>query len=145
MYKTTSLCLTILVLLIENVISASFVPSPQSLNNQLLTAPHGSRSSDPLSFSDVSTQSKAINVSKLNALQVRCNGKRFGTPLDLESCRTVISDVVSFDKEESFGMRYNQGSTTYGCGLPYRWLSRMRFYSTILYQLRALSFYSQPR
>ena len=81
-------------------------------------------SSDSIIFSNMTTQSIVINDTGNAGLQVRCNGQKFGTPLNLESCLGVISDVQTYDKEETFAMRDYEGSETINCRLPYRWLNR---------------------
>ena len=120
-------------LLVGLSVSASLAPLNQPPDGQLIALPYASNSSDVPFFANISTQS-VVNNSVDNALTIACNGRRFGTPLDLESCRNVISDVVPSDKEESFGKRVTGQSSSLGCQLPYRWLSRQYLLSLLFFK-----------
>ena len=121
-------------LLVGLSVSASPVPPIQPPDGQLIALPYASNSSDVPFFANISTQS-VVDNSVDNALKIACNGRRFGTPLDLESCRSVISDVVPYDIEESFGMRFTGQSSPFTCPLPYRWLSRQYFPSLLFFKI----------
>ncbi len=108
------------------VISASSPSSLEMMKSPLVGLDHvsNSTSSDSMIFSDMTTQSIAINDTSNTGLQVRCNGQKFGTPLSLPSCSMAISMIRVYDKEDSYGMRQDEGSELFNCALPYRWLSR---------------------
>lgn len=120
-------------LLVGLSVSASLAPLNQPPDGQLIALPYASNSSDVPFFANISTQ-LVVNNSVDNALTIACNGRRFGTPLDLESCRNVISDVVPFDREESFGKRFTGQSSSFSCQLPYRWLSRQYLLSLLFFK-----------
>ena len=108
------------------VISASPWPSFEILTSPLIDSGQVSNSSppDPMIFSDINTQSIAINDTGNAGLQVRCNGQKFGTPLNFQSCAGTVAMIKEYDKEETFAMRNYQGSEGINCALPYRWLHR---------------------
>ena len=83
-----------------------------------------SSASDTMIFTNLTTQSIVINDTGNAGLQVRCNGQKFGTPLNLQSCLRTISEIREFDKEDSFGMRGSEESEAIDCNLPFRWLNR---------------------
>ena len=108
------------------VISVSPPPSFEIITSPLTGSGQVSNSSppDPMIFSDMNTQSIAVNDTGNAGLQVRCNGQKFGTPLNLPSCAGTVATILAFDKENTFAMRNYQGSEEIDCGLPYRWLDR---------------------
>lgn len=108
------------------VISASPPPSFGFMNSPLIGSDNisNSSSSDSMIFSDMNTQSIAINDTGNAGLQVRCNGQKFGTPLNLQSCAGTVALIKAYDKEETFAMRTYEGSEELNCALPYRWLNR---------------------
>ena len=107
------------------VISASSPASFEIMNSPLIGLGSVSNStfSDTMIFSNMTTQSIAINDTGNAGLQVRCNGQKFGTPLNLPSCLGAISLIRVYDREETFGMRNSEGSEQVNCPLPYRWLN----------------------
>ena len=108
------------------VISVSSPASFEIMNSPLIGLGNVSNSSfsDTMIFSNMTTQSIAINDTGNTGLQVRCNGQKFGTPLNLQSCLGTISSIIVYDKVEAFGMRGTEGSEDINCPLPYRWLNR---------------------
>lgn len=108
------------------VLSASPPLSFDSMDSPLIGSNHGSNSnsSDSMIFTDMNTQSISINDTGNAGLQVRCNGQKFGTPLNLQSCAGTIAMIIEYDKEETFAMRTYEPSEDIDCGLPYRWLNR---------------------
>lgn len=101
-------------------LSASLALPESLLDGQLITLSYTSKSSDS---TKISTPSVMPNNSDDNALKVACNGRRFGTPLNLESCRNAIRDVIPHDKDNSFGKRFPEHVSPFDCPLPWRWLS----------------------
>ena len=110
--------------LILSVISASPPVAFDIMDTPLIGTDHVSNSSSPDSmiFTDMNTQSIAINDTGNAGLQVRCNGQKFGTPLNLQSCAATIALIATYDKEETFAMRPYEGRNI-DYGLPYRWLN----------------------
>lgn len=108
------------------VISASPPPSFEMLTSPLIGSGQVSNSSppDPMIFSDMNTQSITVNDTGNAGLQIRCNGQKFGTPLNLQSCAGTVAMIKAYDKEEAFAMRNYHGSEGINCDLPYRWLHR---------------------
>ena len=109
--------------LIRFITSASSSLSLEIENSPLIGSGNVSSSdySDTAIFSNMTTQSIFINDTSNPGLQVRCNGQKFGSPLNLPSCLATISIIRAYDKESTFGMR-NSGEIT-NCPLPYRWLN----------------------
>ena len=112
-------------------ICASSAPYSHFSDSQLVSMSFASKPSSPIAANQ-STQSLSLNAPSNDILQVACNGRRFGTPLDLESCRHVLSDIIVYDKRESFAMRYNPAAPSDACQLPYRWLSCEIFHMSFL-------------
>ena len=108
------------------VSSALPPPSFEMMTSPLVGSGQVSNSSppDPMIFSDMNTQSIAVNDTGNAGLQVRCNGQQFGTPLNLQSCAGTVAMINAYDKEVTFAMRYYHGSEHINCALPYRWLHR---------------------
>ena len=113
-------------LLSRFVFSASPPASFEIIESPLIGMGNVSNSSasDTTIFTDLTTQSIIINDTGNAGLQVRCNGQKFGTPLNLQSCLGVISSIRDYDKEETFGMRGSEESDEIDCALPFRWLNR---------------------
>ena len=107
------------------VISASPPVSFEIMNNSLIGSDHVSNSSspDPMIFTDMTTQSIFINDTGNTGMQIRCNGQKFGTPLNLPSCAGAAAMIREYDKEETFAMRTYEGSEEITCPLPFRWLN----------------------
>ena len=107
------------------VMSASPPAAFDIMDNPLIGSGHvsNSSSSDSIIFTDMNTQSITINdTANAPGLQVRCNGQKFGTPLNLQSCAATVAMIAPYDKEEKFAMRTYEGGDI-DCGLPYRWLN----------------------
>ena len=107
----------------QSVISASSPLSLETLNSPHIGSGNVSNTnySDTVIFSNVTTQSIAINDTGNAGLRISCNGQKFGSPLNLPSCLGTISIIRSYDKESTFGMR-NSGEEGINCPLPFRWL-----------------------
>ena len=108
------------------VISASPPVSFEIMNSSLIGSDRvlTSSSPDPMIFTDMTTQSIFINDTGNAGMQIRCNGQKFGTPLNLQSCAGAAATIKTYDKEEAFAMRTYEGSEEITCPLPYRWLNR---------------------
>ena len=117
-YVVVQACLSL------SVSSASPPVAFDMMDSPLIGSDHvsNSSSSDSIIFTDMDTQSIAINDTGNAGLQVRCNGEKFGTPLNLQSCAATISMIVPYDKETTFAMRTYEGQNI-DCGLPHRWLN----------------------
>lgn len=116
----------ILAFLSRFVISASPPVSFEIMNSTLIGSDRVSNSSspDPMIFTDMTTQSIFINDTGNAGMQIRCNGQKFGTPLNLQSCAGTVAMIKAYDKEENFAMRTYEGSEEITCPLPFRWLNR---------------------
>ena len=126
MGRLGSACVVIDAFLSWFVTSALSPPSLEMMTSPLIGLSHvsNSSSSDSMIFSDMITQSIAINDTGNAGLQVQCNGQKFGTPLNLPSCSRVLDIIEPYDKESSFAMRQEGESMLVNYPLPYRWLSR---------------------
>ena len=113
-------------LLSQFVFSASPPASFEIIESPLIRMGNVSNSSasDTKIFTNLTTQSIVINDTGNAGLQVRCNGQKFGTPLNLQSCLGAISTIKEYDKEDTFGMRGSEESDDITCPLPFRWLNR---------------------
>ena len=111
--------LSIYALFLRSRLSASLALPESLLDGQLITLSYTSKPSDSTRIST----SVMPNNSDDNALNIACNGRRFGTPLNLESCRNAIRDVIPYDKDNTFGKRFPEHVSPFDCPLPWRWLS----------------------
>jgi hypothetical protein len=96
-------------------VSTSLALPEPLLDGQLITL---SYTSEPSNSTNIPTSSVMPNDAGDNALKVACNGHRFDTPLNLESCRNAIQDVVPYDKDNTFGKRVPGYVSPFDCPLP---------------------------
>ncbi len=109
-------------LVISTVSAAAIFPPSQSLENQNIALPLDT----PSQIGLLNTSALSLNASNLGAVRTQCNGARFGTHLNIDSCRTAIYYEMTAGPEiGSWGMRHDGHSgPDYNVPLPYRWLSR---------------------
>ena len=121
-YLFVSRPLSRLLVVISTVSAAAIVPPTQLLENQNLAAPLFT----PSQIGLFNTSALSLNASNLGAVRTQCNGARFGTHLNIDSCRNAIYNEMSAGPEiGSWGMRHDGHSgPDYNVPLPYRWLSR---------------------
>ena len=115
-------CLVAHILVVILTVSAAAVRSPaQSLEDQILVAPFDASSHMIL----LNSSAPSFNSSDLNAVRAQCSGTRFGTSLNVASCRIAIAFIQTFQVVVSFGVRDDgHRGPNYNVGLPFRWLSR---------------------
>lgn len=114
-------CLGAHLLIVISTVSAAAVRSPaQSLEDQILVAPFDASSHMVL----LNTSAPSFNSSDLNAVRAQCSGTRFGTSLNVASCRNALAVVQLGQAVLSFGVRDDgHHGPNYNVKLPYRWLS----------------------
>lgn len=121
-YLFVSRPLSRLLVVISTVSAAAIVPPTQSFEIQNIAAPLDT----PSQIGLLNMSALSLNASNLGAVRTQCNGARFGTHLNIDSCRTAIYDEMSAGPViGSWGMRHDGHSgPDYNVPLPYRWLSR---------------------
>lgn len=103
-----------------STVSAALLQPLQNINNQL-PSPYGFKNETGfITLSNATTLSPDPSAD-LNTIRAQCNGERFGSGLNLASCRAALDDIFPDDDYSSFGRRHD--GNRYDCALPYRWLS----------------------
>lgn len=103
-----------------STVSAAVLQPLQNINSQLLS-PYGPKNGTGiLALSNATTLSLNLSTD-LNAIRAQCNGERFGSGLNVASCRAALDKIFADDEYSSFGRRHD--GNRYNCNLPYRWLS----------------------
>lgn len=120
--RITSLIVDIL-LLASAVYSAVITPG-QFLGGQIGPAPYNEN--DRLDFGEVLSDpaTTAVTSPSANAIDVACNGRTFGTDLNLQSCLDALRLIPPGRQQNSFAMRHGPAGAQSDVKLPYRWLSR---------------------
>ena len=119
-------------------VSAALFQPLQNINNQLLP-PHGTKNGTGIITLSNATTLSPNPSTNLNAIRAQCNGEKFGSGLNLTSCRSALDDIFPDDDYSSFGRRHDGYRYTYA--LPHRWLSsKWQSGSTCFCSLQLLPF-----
>lgn len=104
-------------LVISTVSAAAIVLPSQPLENQNVALPLDT----PSQIGLLNTSALSLNASNLGAVRTQCNGARYGTHLNIDSCRTAIYNEMAAGPEiGSWGMRHDEHSgPDYNVPLPY--------------------------
>lgn len=122
------------ILVLVFAVSGAVLQPFQSINNQI-SSTNGSSSLIPIATTNRAetivqlsnaTASAPVN---LGALRAQCNARKFGSNLNVPSCRNAFAHIFPNDTNFSFGMRHD--GRQYDTKLPFQWLSG-RYYSSAL-------------
>lgn len=109
------------IFLFASTISAAVLPPLQLLTGQLDPTLYVNNGSEISLASNLTTTSPIDPSTGLNAVQVSCNGRQFGSGLDIGACAQALrSIIVAHPGVKSFGMRLD--GTVYDVDLPYWWI-----------------------
>ncbi|KAL8757328.1 MAG: hypothetical protein Q9199_002312 [Rusavskia elegans] len=119
--RITSLIVDILFL--ATAVSSAVITPSQFIGGQI--RPVSYNENDRLDLGEVLSDSAttAVTSPTANAVDVACNGRAFGSDLNIQSCLDALRLIPPGRQQNSFAMRYGPAGAQSDVKLPYRWLS----------------------
>lgn len=120
--RITSLIVDIL--LLASAVSSAVITPSQFIGGQI--RPVSYNENDRLDLGEVLSDpaTTAVTSPSANAVDVACNGRAFGSDLNIQSCLDALRLIPPGRQQNSFAMRYGPAGAQSDVKLPYRWLSR---------------------